>query len=66
MDKTKIDKAKLDLPRQELSVRGLRFVVALLVCSGFDFSVCLLGGQSSSTCITLVCEFNKQFRSIRT
>ena len=44
---TKIDTADLDSPRRELSVRGLGFVVALLVCSGIDFRVRLQGGQSS-------------------
>ena len=38
MGHTKIVKADTNSPRQELSVRDLRFVVALLVHSGIDFS----------------------------
>ena len=38
MDHTKIDPADLDSPHQDLSVRGLRFVVALSVFSGIDLS----------------------------
>ena len=34
MDHTKIVLAGLDSSRQELSVRGLGFVIALLVCLG--------------------------------
>ena len=32
MDHTKLDPADLDSPRQELSVRDLEFILALLVC----------------------------------
>ena len=44
-DCTKMDQTNLDFPCQEFSLRGLGFVVALLVCSG----VRLLGVQSSCT-----------------
>ena len=37
MDLTKIVKAGLDSPRQVLFVRGLEFVVTLLLHSGIDF-----------------------------
>ena len=47
MDHTKIGTAYLNFPRRELSVRGLGFVVALLVCLGIGFRVRLQGGQSS-------------------
>ena len=34
MEHTKIDTADLDVPRRELSIRGLEFVVALSVIFG--------------------------------
>ena len=38
MDHTKIDTTDLDSRRQELSVRGLGFVVSLVARLGIDFS----------------------------
>ena len=42
MSFTKLDQAGLDSPRQEFSNGGLGIVVALLVCLGIDFFVCVL------------------------
>ena len=50
MDHTKVYTTDPDSPCQELSVRGLGFVVALLVCSEIDFCVRLQGEQSSCNC----------------
>ena len=36
----------MDSPRQELSVRGLGFVIALSVRSGIDFFVCVHWGAN--------------------
>ena len=47
IDHIKVYQVGLDSPRRELSVRGLGFVVALLVCLGIGFRVRLQGGQSS-------------------
>ena len=44
MGHAKIVTADLDSIRRELSVRGLRFVVALLVCWKIDFSGASTGG----------------------
>ena len=44
MGHTKIDHMDLDSPRQELSVRGLGFVVALLVHWGIIFVCASTGG----------------------
>ena len=41
MDHTKIDPAGLDSPHRDLSVGGLRFVVALSVFLELIFRVCL-------------------------
>ena len=47
MDQTKLNKADLDSPRRELSLRGLGFVVAFSVFGEINFRVRLLGVQSS-------------------
>ena len=51
MDDTKMNCRDLDSPRRELAVRGLGFVVALLVHWQIDFFVCILEEQSSCTVI---------------
>ena len=45
MDHIKIDTAYLDSPCQELSVRGLGFVVALMVCWEIDSCMRSLGSN---------------------
>ena len=44
MGHTKIDHADLDSPRQELSIRGLGIVIALLVRQGIALSRASTGG----------------------
>ena len=44
MDHTNIDQPDLDSPRQELSVRGLGFVVALSFRWQMNFSCATTGG----------------------
>ena len=53
MDHTKIYTADLDPPCRELSVRSIRFGVALLVRSVIIFCVGVLGEQSS--CRYVIC-----------
>ena len=50
MNFTKMDKADLDFPHRMLSNGGLGIDVALLVCTGVNFCVFLLGVQSSCSC----------------
>jgi hypothetical protein len=57
MDHTKIQTVDLDSSRQDLSVRGLGFVVAISTFLEFIFRVRLLGVQSSFSNI-----LNKFFR----
>ena len=45
MNHTKIDSADLDSPRRQFFVRGLRFVVALLVF-GNQFFMCVYWGSN--------------------
>ena len=53
MDHAKIYTAYLDFPRWELSVRGLGFFVAVLVCRGIDFSCACTRVGVQYSCIPL-------------
>ena len=46
MDHKKIDTAYLDSPRRELSVRGLKFVIAFWFVGELTLCVCVLEVQS--------------------
>ena len=54
IDYTKLDQTDLDFPCRELSVCGLRFVVASSIFRELIFRARVLGEQSSCTLITLL------------